>query len=62
MGIYPDNAVVNAIFWLSIKLQASKGVDLRDGVLACAVEIRKSLGMLKDPMFINDMAADVAKI
>ena len=62
MGIYPDNAVVNAIFWLSIKLQDSKRVDLHYDVLACAVEIRKSLGALKEPKFIKDMAAYVAKI
>jgi len=62
MGIYPDNAVVNAIVWLSTRLQVSKGDDLHDDVLACAVEIRKSLGKLRDPTFIKDMAADVAKI
>lgn len=62
MGIYPDNAVVNAIVWLSTRLQVLKGVDLHDDVLACAAEIRKSLGKLKDPAFIKDMAADVAKI
>jgi len=62
MGIYPDNAVVNAIFWLSIRLQASKGDGLHDHVLACAIEIRKSLGALKDPVFVRDMAVHVAKI
>ena len=62
MGIYPENAAVNAIVWLSTGLQASKGADIHDDVLACATEIRKSLGKLKDPMVIKDMAADVAKI
>ena len=62
MGIYPDNAVVNAIFWLPTRLQVSKGVSLHDGILVCAAEIRNSLGRLKNPAFIKGMAANVAKI
>ena len=62
MGIYPVNAVVNAIFWLPTGLQVSKGVGPHDDVLTNATEIRKSLGRLKEPMFIKDMAADVVKI
>lgn len=62
MGIYPENAVLNAIFWLPTRLQNSKGVDPRDGVLADATEIRKSLKRLKDPEFVKDMAAGLAKI
>lgn len=62
MGIYPVNAAVNAIVWLSTVLQASKGSDLRDDTLACSIEIRKSLEKLKDPVFVKDTAADVAKI
>ena len=62
MGIYPDNAVVNAIIWLPTELQVSKDVDTRDGVLVCATEIRKSVGRLKDPVFVKNMAADVAGI
>lgn len=62
MGIYPENAVVNAIFWLSTGLKVPESVDPHDGVLAWATELRKSLGRLKDPRFVKDMAADVAKI
>ena len=62
MGIYPDNAAVNAIIWLPTRLQVPKGVGPRDSVLACTTEIRRSLGRLKDPIFIENMAADVAKI
>ena len=43
-------------------MQVSKGDDPREGVLACATEIRKSLRRLKNTGFIKDMAADVAKI
>ena len=39
-----------------------KGIDARDSVLACATEIHKSLGRLKNPGFIKDMAAEVTKI
>ncbi|KAF9647752.1 hypothetical protein BDM02DRAFT_2523331 [Thelephora ganbajun] len=62
MGIYPENAVVNAIIWLSAGFELPKDVDPRDGVLACATEIRKLLERLKNPEFVKDMAADVAKI
>ena len=62
MGIYPDNAALNAIIWLSMEPQVPKGVDLRDVVLARALKIRKSLGRLKNPRFIKVMAADAAKI
>jgi len=61
MGIYPDNAVLNAIIWPSTELQVSRGIDLRDSVLAWVIEIRKSLGRLKDPRFIKDMVVDLAK-
>ena len=61
MGIYPGNAVVNAIFWLTIGIQGSD-TDPGDSVLACATEIRKSLGRLKNPGFVVDMAGGVAKI
>lgn len=62
MGIYPDNAVVNAIIWLPAKLQVSKLIDPHDNVLAWATKIRESLGRLKDPGFVKDMAAGVAKM
>jgi len=63
MGIYPVNAVVNAIFWLPTGLsQAPKGTDPRDSILADAVEIRKSMDKLKDPKLVRNMAADVASI
>jgi len=62
MGIYPLHAVVNAFIFLTIRPQLSKGVGPRDGVLACATEIRRSLEKLKDPKLIEDMAANVAKV
>lgn len=62
MGIYPDNAAVNAIIWLSIDLEAPNDLNPHDSVLAWATGIRKSLGRLKDPKFIKDMAADMAKV
>jgi len=62
LGIYPINAVVNAVIWLSMVLQAPKGADLRDTAVAHAAEIRKSMDKLKDPKLVRDMAADVAKI
>ena len=62
MGIYPFNAAANAIIWLPTEVPVSEGADPRDGVLACATEIRKSMGRLKDPMFIKDMMTDLAKI
>ena len=62
MGIYPVNAVLNAVIWLPARLQVSKGVDPRDSVLAHATEISKSREKLKDPKTVKDMAADVAKI
>jgi len=62
MGIYPVNAVVNAIIWLPVRLQVSKVVDPRDSVLAHAAEIHKSREKLKDPKLVKYMAADVAKI
>lgn len=62
MGIYPENAILNAIFWLPARLQNSKGDDPHDSVLAHATEIRKSLKRLRDPEFVKDMAAGLAKI
>jgi len=62
MGIYPLNAAVNAFIYLSVGLQLSNGGDPRDDVLSCATEIRKSLGKLKDPRLVEDMAADFARM
>src|SRR5579872_5224221 len=62
MGMYPENAVVNAIFWLSTNFQVPENSSPHESVLAFATEIRKSLGNLKDPEFIEDMAAGVAKM
>ena len=62
MGIYPVNAAVNAFVYLSAGPQLSNGVNPRDDVLTCAIEIRKSLEKLKDPQLIEDLAADLAKI
>jgi hypothetical protein len=62
MGIYPENAVLNAIFWLPTQVQNSRAADPLENVLADATEIRKSLTRLKDPEFIKDMAAGLAKL
>lgn len=62
MGIYPVNAVANAIVWLSIGIQVSKGINPYDGVLACVAAIRESPERLKDPGFITAVAVDLAKI
>jgi hypothetical protein len=62
MGIYPGNAVANAIVWFSMVLQLQEDVNPHNSVLAYATDIRKSLGRLKDPEFIRTMAADVARI
>ena len=62
MGIYPVNAVVNAIIWLPTNVQVPESVDPHDSVSMCATQIHESLGRLKDPGFIKDMAANVARI
>ena len=62
MGIYPDNAVVNAAVFFPIGLQVSKGRDPHDEILGHAVEIRKSLGKLKDTKSVEDVVTDFAKI
>jgi len=54
--------VVNAVIWFPVGLQASKGVDPRDTVVAHAAELRKGMGKLKDPRLVRDMVTDVAKI
>ena len=62
MGVYPVNAVVNAVIWFPVELQAPKGSDPRDAVATHALELRKGMGKLKDPEEVRRMAADVAKI
>jgi len=62
MGVFPLNAMANAISHLSIGLQLLRGVDPHDDVLIRATEIRKSLEQLKDPRVIKDMAAEFAGI
>ena len=54
--------MVNAIIWLSTRLQVTRGADPRDTVVAHAAEIHKSMDKLKDPRSVRDMAADVARI
>jgi len=54
--------VVNAIAWLPVGLQASKGADPRDTVVAHAAEIRKSMDKFKDPKLVRDLVVDLAKI
>ena len=61
MGMYPDNAVLNAVILVPTEVQISKGVDPRGGVLDCATRIRDSLGRLKDPRFVEGMVVDLAK-
>ena len=62
MGVYPVNAVVNAVIWFPVELRAPKGADPRDVIVAHAAEIRNGMGRLKDPKVVRDLAADVAKI
>ena len=62
MGQHSDNAAFNAIILVSTGVQLSKGVDPREGVLACATRIRNSLGRLKDPRFIEGMVVELAKM
>jgi len=62
MGIYPFNAMVNALVWYPVGLQAPKGTDPHETVVAHAVELSNGIGRLRDPKLIRDMAADVAKI
>ena len=62
MGIYPHNSALNAIIWVPGGIPASKGTDPREGVLAYAIGIRKSLARLKDPRFIKGMTAGLSKI
>jgi len=62
MGIYPANAMLNALVGLPIGLPPLEGAVSRDDVLACATEIRKSVGTLRDPGLIKAMAAEIGKI
>lgn len=62
MGIYPGNAVLNAIFWLPAQIQYTKDLGLRDRILANATKIRESLKKLRNPGYIKDMAASLARI
>lgn len=54
--------MVNAIIWLPTRVQILNGSDPRDSILAIATGIRASIAKLKNPGFIEDMAAGVAKI
>ena len=62
MGIYPVNAALNAIVWLSTGLQIPKGLKPQDAVLAYTTEIHKLLEKFKNPRSIKEMAADLAKV
>ena len=62
MGIYPLNAVVNAVFFLPTRLQDLRATNIRDSILTCVTEIRKSLKDLKNPEFVKDMVAGGAKV
>lgn len=62
MGIFPFTAALNAVFWLPTSYQDSRGSDIRESVLTCATELRKSLGRLSDSKFVEDTAAGFARI
>jgi len=62
MGIYPANAAGNAVLYLPVGLQPSRGLNPRDNVFAHAVVTRESLQKLKDPKSVRDLAADFAKV
>ena len=57
MGVYPVNAAVNAVICVPV----SKGVHSHEDILTRATEIHESLRRLKDPSFIREMAAGMAK-
>jgi len=54
--------MLNALVYFSVELQPLEAVDPRDDVLACATEVRRSLGKLKDPKLITALAAEIGKI
>ena len=62
MGIYPVNAAVNAIVWVSTGLRVPKGLDPQDGVLTYATEIHKLAEKLRDPRSIKETAVELANI
>jgi len=62
MGVHRVNAMANVVVRLSVGIQVPEGVDLRGVVSAYATEIRKPLEKMRDPMFVRDMVADLAKI
>jgi len=59
MGVYPQNAAVNAIFMLPTLFKVPEELDAHDSVLAWGTEIRKTLGRLKYPEFVDAVAAGV---
>jgi hypothetical protein len=61
MGIYPENAGLNAIFWMPTMIEDPKGTDPHENVLKFAAEVRKSVRRLKDSEFVKDMASGLAK-
>jgi len=62
MGIYPSNAAVNAIVWVSRRLQVPEGLDPQDGVFTYATEIHKLAEKFRDPGSIKEMAAELANV
>ena len=62
MGIYPVNAALNAIVWVSAGLQVPKKLDSQDGVLAYATEIHKLAEKLRVPRSIRQVAVELANI
>jgi len=62
MGIYPVNAAVNAIVWVSMGVRVPKGLDPQDGVLAYATEIHKLAEKLRNPRSIKEMAMELAHV
>ena len=61
MGIYPQNAGVNAIFWIPTRIEDPKDTNPQENVVKFATEVRKSVRRLKDSEFVKDMAAGLAK-
>jgi len=62
MGIYPVNAAVNAIVWVSTGLQVPRGPDPQDTVLAYATELHKLAEKSREPKFVREVVVELANI
>ena len=54
--------MVNALLWLPVRVQAPKGANIHDTVLAYTAQISKEMEKLKHPGLVRDMVADLAKL